>query len=886
MDIPIFGAVLLAGVAAVLSISAAKAQVPTTGLVAHYTLDEGLSTTAYDSSGNENPSTLIGGPIWTRGNINGALRFDGVDDYVSVPDNDSLDVSTGFSISLWFKLDAIPASENYNLLDKWSGGSDTQRSYLLQVLRTSGKLRFYIDGDGTGDNKGYVKSDPGVVRADNWHHVVGVFDSGKLSMYVDNVLQDEKKTVSRIYPGTADLAIGGNNDGSNEGAFAGIIDDVRLYDRALSASEIGNLFSAAPTPTLTITADPAVVPAGGSTTLTWASIDTTSCTAHGGWVGTRPTSGFETITNFQENTTFGLTCTGPGGTVTSGVDVALSPATIPAFPGARGYGALSVGGRGGRIIEVTNLNAAGPGSLKEAIEAEGPRIVVFRVAGEIVLPRTTLKIRNPYITIAGQTAPGGGITLRSDSGDNTGALIRLQDGVHDVIIQHLKLRLGARLDGGGPQTDNITIDDASRVVIDHCSLEWATDGSIDISEADGSVFDITVQRSILAETLEPHATAMLISRSGDTQGGLSRVSVHHNLFAHNTHRNPRVTSTERQEPITIPPEVQVVNNVVYNWSNRVGNTKANVRVDLVGNYMKSGPRSNSNLENVYRHEHAPPDDASDIARAPSILISGNIQTPNFTDATVDNWQLLTFAYHIRGESLPLEWRRTSRLFAVVPVTVESASEAFSSVMDDVGANKRLNGDGTFTPRIDFIDQAIVDDVINGTGPSTQTEMDHQDDFGGYPLIDPGIPYADTDHDGMADVFENIYGFNPNEGSDGLQDADGDGYTNIEEFLNGTNPLDSFSPDVTAPSIPTDLGASPISNTQIDLSWNASTDNIGVVGYRIFRDGGLVATTTSTSFSDTGLTPLTTYTYVVQAFDIAGNNSNPSRLARGRTETNL
>lgn len=187
--------------------------------------------------------------------------------------------------------------------------------------------------------------------------------------------------------------------------------------------------------------------------------------------------------------------------------------------------------------------------------------------------------------------------------------------MHDVIIQHLKLRSGARLGGGGPKLDNISIYDASRVIIDHCSLEWATDGSLDIvSRADDSVFDVTVQRSILAETLVPHATAMLISRSGDTQGGLSRVSVHHNLFSHNTHRNPRVTSTERVEPITIPPEVQVINNVVYNWSNRVGNTKGNVRVDLVGNYLKSGPISNPSLTNVYRHEHAPSDDASDIAK--------------------------------------------------------------------------------------------------------------------------------------------------------------------------------------------------------------------------------------------------------------------------------
>jgi hypothetical protein len=636
------------------------------------------------------------------------------------------------------------------------------------------------------------------------------------------------------------------------------------------------------TPTLTVWAEPDVVSAGDSTTLNWSSTAATSCTARGGWSGVRAVSGSQTIADLRANTTFGLTCVGPDGLVSAGTDVQVVFSSIPSFPGAQGHGALATGGRGGRVIQVTNLNADGPGSLKAAIKASGPRIVVFRVAGEIILDKTTLKIRNPYITIAGQTAPGDGITLRSRSGDNTGALLRLEgyedaEGahhqVHDVIIQHLKLRLGK----GRRQTDNITINDASRVIVDHCSLQWATDESVGmVSDADESVFDVTIQRSILAATLEPHATAMLISRSGDTRGALSRISVHHNLFAHNTHRNPRVTATERVEPITIPAQVQVINNVVYNWSDRVGNTKANVLVDLVGNYLHPGPMSRKRLRhNAFRHEHVGSQISLIPLPDPSLFVAGNLQSHVFKDPNEDNWKLMAYHYLHSGEPLPLEWRRRTRRIAAVPITVQSATDAFASVIADVGANKRLNADGTFTRRIDVVDQAIFDNVRLGTGPAAERDMDHQDDFGGYPRIDPAVPYADTDRDGMADVYEKRRGFDPRYEGDGREDADDDGYTNLEEFLNGTDPLDDRSPDITVPSKPQGLSARALSEAQMQLSWTASSDNVGVAGYRILRDGGVIDSTMKTVYTDTQPANATGHIYTVQAFDAEGNTSSPS-----------
>jgi pectate lyase len=453
---------------------------------------------------------------------------------------------------------------------------------------------------------------------------------------------------------------------------------------------------------------------------------------------------------------------------------------LPAFPGAQGYGAIAVGGRGGQVIEVTNLKNDGPGSLRAAVEAKGPRTVVFRVAGEIVLPTSdpTIKVRNPYITIAGQTAPGDGITIRSESGDY-GPLIALVDGVHDVVIRYLKLRYGK----GSKNADNLTVRDASRVIIDHVSAQWASDENISVtpSTSGWNTADVTIQRSIIAQTFKPHSTGTLITRYGNNDQITERISVHHNLFAHNGHRNPRVSA---HLEVTKPPDVQVINNLVYNWDNRIGTTKGGVKVDLIGNYWKAGPMSST--DRIYRHEHALSNDRNTVYPPPSILIKDNIALPKYPDPSEDNWQLLRYHYHLSG-TLPLSWRRHTPLVSPFPIVTQSSQEAYTSILDDVGCNGRLAADGSFVKKNDAIDRAILDDVINGTGPARDSQMDHHDDFGGYLTIDAGKPYRDTDHDGMPDVWETNHSHNPQDPSDGAKDSDGDGYTNLEEFLNGTDP---------------------------------------------------------------------------------------------------
>jgi pectate lyase len=449
----------------------------------------------------------------------------------------------------------------------------------------------------------------------------------------------------------------------------------------------------------------------------------------------------------------------------------------PAFPGAEGFGANSVGGRGGRVIEVTNLNDRGPGSLREALEAEGPRIVVFRVAGIIEL-NGGIHIQNPYLTIAGQTAPGGGITIKGSDGNIL--YIHNNDGVHDVTIRYLRLRHG----GESGSDDNLTIHSGHDIMIDHVSMSWSTDENAGIwSEIDRPpINNITFQRSIMAEGLFGHSNGMHISGEKDYSVDdpveawrqITDLTVHHNLFIHNTHRNPLVISGG----------TQVINNVVYNWKYRIGSTMSASIIDYIGNYYKVGPMTNP--DSLLLHADISPinPDWKSPLPDPSIYITGNIVQPNHPNPNADNWGLLEYNYY--HTPLPLRFRRLAPLpQARIPVNLQSASEAFDSVLADVGANARLDCLGNWVPNSDLVDLRLLDDVENGTGPLKA--ITSPDEVGGYPEIEPGVACIDSDHDGMPDEWEQLHNFKPSDPSDGPNDADSDGYTNIEEYLNGTDP---------------------------------------------------------------------------------------------------
>ena len=217
--------------------------------------------------------------------------------------------------------------------------------------------------------------------------------------------------------------------------------------------------------------------------------------------------------------------------------------SLPAFPGAVGFGAKAKGGRGGVVLFVENLNDSGPGSLRAALEAEGPRTVIFRTGGTIEI-KSVITVRHPFLTIAGQTAPGGGIAVKIDGKTDIGTI---NIDTHDVIVRHLRVRPGPAIQGS-ENGDAITLlDKAHDVIIDHCSLSWGTD---EVINGWYGANHITVQHCIISEALHqsvhqkgPHGMGMLF---GDKN---KRVTIHRNLFAHNNQRNP-LLSSHRQRNVS------------------------------------------------------------------------------------------------------------------------------------------------------------------------------------------------------------------------------------------------------------------------------------------------------------------------------------------------
>ncbi len=463
----------------------------------------------------------------------------------------------------------------------------------------------------------------------------------------------------------------------------------------------------------------------------------------------------------------------------------------PAFPGAEGFGAASVGGRGGRVLEVTNLEDRGPGSLRAAIEGSGPRTVVFRVAGYVDL-ESPLEIEHPFLTIAGQTAPGDGIVLRAKPGHPLGLRGVLGtrrfpadyagEVPHDLVIRHLRIRPGRSptdKKSGGPRPHNLLFFSGHDIVLDHLSSGWTNDNLITLVAPDNGsppVHDVSVQRSIFAESFAGHPTGMNVQGQNDAAWQrIYRISIHHNLFAHNSHRNPRATSRG----------TEVINNVAYNWKLRIGSSTRGSVVDWIGNYWKPGPMSDGEL---WLGHEARPGEGQPLHRwEPSIHIAGNVLEGELEDPEADNWRLYGLHYD-GGDPLPARYRRAARLAPPPhPVGVQSAAEAYRSVLADVGANLRLDARGGLLRRSDAVDARVIREVAAGGGP--RDVLRDEGARGGFPALDPGSPYPDSDRDGMADAWEELHfgGLERGDPDDSSGDRDGDGYTDLEEFLNGTDP---------------------------------------------------------------------------------------------------
>ncbi len=528
-------------------------------------------------------------------------------------------------------------------------------------------------------------------------------------------------------------------------------------------------------------------------------------------------------------------------------------AQIPAFPEAEGYGAESIGGRGGRIIEVTNLNDSGPGSLREAVESSGSRIVVFRVSGYIDLV-SPIRLTNPFVTIAGQTAPGDGICLRMKPGNSEGitGLIYVPnnaDNLHDVVIRYLKFRQGwtpTYKGNGGPRPHNVYFRRGHDIIVDHISSEWTRDNLFSVSlgssaQEDDSIYNFSIQNSLFGESEEGHSTGMNIQGTSNSSRGncfytgkwVKDVSVHRNLFTGSDHRNPRVNTNK----------VRVINNVIYNWGNRAGESTHDAKVDYINNYYKAGPQT---TDNVYYHRifHEPWKAGCESSPPASLYMSGNIMLPNYNPPSDE------FAFYKMSQSgyPPLEdkyKRYTTLEKSNFPVSVLNTNDAYNLVLSDVGDNAHFNENGSLVKNSDSVDTRMINDVINKTGFDHEVnQQDWNDGNVSFPVMASVTPYVDSDHDAMADNWEidNFGNLTTAQYGDLVKtDADSDGYYDLEEFLNGSDPniafndvradvnKDNFINSVDAMLILRKLGGFDMSGTNWQVSANTGDVNCdGVV----------------------------------------------------------
>jgi hypothetical protein len=415
----------------------------------------------------------------------------------------------------------------------------------------------------------------------------------------------------------------------------------------------------------------------------------------------------------------------------------------PAFPTAEGFGKHALGGRGGSVYRVTSLADRGPGSLREALSAEGPRTVIFALSGIIEL-ESDLKVRNGYLTVAGQTSPGIGITLKNH------ALVISAD---HVIIRYLRFRPG---DEAGVETDALSVYSGDHIIIDHVSASWGNDETLTVSPDPGKpespIGHVTVQWSIISESLNQS-----VHRKGEhgygslvRGGGGAWYSFHHNLWAHHRARMPRPGNYLDRETDPVGPVMDFSNNVFYNWGQGASGYNADTgsvsRYNFINNAYLQGPDSREARAFDESSPHAVP------------WFAGNLMDDELPE---DPWSLVRFRS-------PL----TVRASAPHPnggLEMEAARAAYRRVLAHAGASVHR----------DAVDRRIVDEVQNRSGRI----IDSASEVGGWPVHETLVGLPDSDGDGMPDRWEATRGLDPDDGSDGRADSDGDGYTSLEDYLN-------------------------------------------------------------------------------------------------------
>jgi hypothetical protein len=435
-----------------------------------------------------------------------------------------------------------------------------------------------------------------------------------------------------------------------------------------------------------------------------------------------------------------------------------------AFPGAEGFGKYTTGGRGGKVFAVTNLNDDGPGSLREAVVKNYPRVIVFAVSGTIHL-NSKLNIKGD-VTIAGQTAPGDGICLADNSVQLSG---------NNIIVRYLRFRMGDKFQRNG-MVDGNGSDDAfggvgrKNIIIDHCSGSWSTDEVFSIYGGDST----TVQWNLIAEPLnysyhfEKGDTSYERHGYGAIWGG-RHSSFHHNLIAHCNSRTPRWDGIRN-----IPEEnCDFVNNVIYNWGHNNVYAGEGGNYNIVSNYYKYGPSTSKNV--MYRV-------ANPWSKPPSIgfgkwYIDGNYVDGN-NEVTKNNWLGVTIEDGKAGDLIKV--KVASSAFQLIAVNTQNAKQAYEAVLKNAGA---------VLPKRDTLDGRIINEVKSGTGRMIDVQggyphgTDYEKTVTAWPALQSIPALKDSDKDGIPDDWETKNGLNPNEASDASALKLHQFYTNVEVYIN-------------------------------------------------------------------------------------------------------
>jgi len=478
----------------------------------------------------------------------------------------------------------------------------------------------------------------------------------------------------------------------------------------------------------------------------------------------------------------------------------LPQATVPAFPGAEGGGKYSFGGRGGRVYVVTSLADSGPGTLREGCEAAGPRIIVFNVAGIIHL-KMPIFIEAPYITIAGQTAPGDGICIAGQS---------VMDDTHDVVIRYVRFRRG-NPDIFDRQSD-LAGSPVGNIIIDHCSASWGNDQTLDTYRhmyqppTGGPTLKLptvndTIQWCIVSEGLNVNNHAF-----GGDWGGRN-TGFHHNLLACNTGRNPSIAMSY---------DFNFVNNVLFNWRHRsLDGGDQHSLFNVISNYYKPGPAT---LDNPVRYRIIEPSQSWSKTNPVSFwgkaYVAGNI-VEGSSRVTADNWDggvqfnkapdpdasgdiakgLINDPALIQKILADV---RVDHPFQMAPITMQTAPEAYESVLANAGAT---------LPRRDAVDARIVACVRTGQvwapgqlitplsikglaknniGTAGNGIITDPSQVGGYPEYQ-GDPVKDLGVDGIPLSWKKKYNLDPADAGLAARDLQGDGYTVLDKYLDGLDP---------------------------------------------------------------------------------------------------